>query len=120
MAGRRRSCLLALDFHRDDGAADLLGPQVARQLVELPPRWRRPPGVHRRPYLLAGEVGDVRYGVLVGVAVGGEVAEVGNVGDEPAVAFAVDRRPVPDPVHALVPSCVDTRLPPPTCPDWAR
>ena len=37
MVGRRRSCRMALDFHRDDGATDLLGMQVARHLAEVPP-----------------------------------------------------------------------------------
>ena len=80
-------------------------------LVKLPPRRRRLGGFQYRPDLLARQVGDVRYGVLVRRAVGREVAKVRNVRDEPAVAFAVDRRPVSDPVHALASSCVDTRSP---------
>ena len=79
MVWRRCPCRLALDFHRDDGAADLLGMRIARHLAEVPPRRRRLSGLHRRPHLLARQVGDVRYGVLVRGAVGREVAKVGNV-----------------------------------------
>ena len=55
------------------------------------------------PHTFARQVGNMRHCVLVGVAIGGEVPKVRDARDEAAVALAIDRCPVPDPIYAFLP-----------------
>jgi len=76
-------------------------------LITLDNSWRargsRLAALHNPPLMVGGEHGDVSNRVFLVLAVGREVPEVGNASDEAAVVLAIDHRPGPDPIHALLP-----------------
>ena len=100
----RRCCSrrTSLNFNRDKCAANFLGVEIAWHLRKVPAPWGWFSSRDNRLHVLTRQVGDLRYRILVRIAGSGQVTKVRNTRDEPAIMFAVDRCPVPDPVHAFV------------------
>ena len=94
--------LPAVDFHRTMAISSL-----DRRMAWLgtseegAARNRLPPP--NSPSTFASQLGDMSHRALVGVAVCGEVPKVGNASDEAAITLAIDRCPVPDPIHSFPP-----------------
>jgi hypothetical protein len=59
--------------------------------------------VYSGPHSLGRQVRNVSHGVLVSVAIGGEVPKIRDARDEAVIVLPIDHCPVPNSIHALLP-----------------
>src|ERR1044072_9874407 len=96
---RRRPGRGPLPLDREDGAADLLGPEWARQLGQMAPAWHTLSAFDGRSDAFGGQYREMGERVLLGARAHGHIIKIGNARDDAAVALAIDHRPIPNPVH---------------------